>query len=126
MLEVRAMASVPYLVAGLQIAAPAAFLGALIGEFTGAERGLGVLTLRAMRSLDAGATSAIATISAVVSTAGDALAGQLGRWLWPGAPPILTVPPSLPGQTRYRGCGIALARVPAFYCVGTGSWKSLT
>lgn len=31
---VRARAAVPYLVAGLQIAAPAAFLGAMVGEFT--------------------------------------------------------------------------------------------
>jgi sulfonate transport system permease protein len=35
------MASLPYLFAGLQIAAPAAFLGAMVGEFTGAERGHG-------------------------------------------------------------------------------------
>ena len=48
---VRFRASLPYLFMGLQIAAPAAFLGAMIGEFTGAERGLGVLTLRAMRGL---------------------------------------------------------------------------
>jgi ABC-type nitrate/sulfonate/bicarbonate transport system permease component len=39
-------------VRGLQIAAPAAFLGAMVGEFTGAERGMGVLTIRAIRALD--------------------------------------------------------------------------
>ncbi|MEM7642911.1 MAG: ABC transporter permease subunit, partial [Pseudomonadota bacterium] len=60
LVHVRAAASVPYLIAGLQIAAPAAFLGAMIGEFTGAERGLGVLTIRAMRGLDVDATWAIA------------------------------------------------------------------
>ena len=42
---VRARACLPYLFVGLQISAPAAFLGAMIGEFTVAERGLGVLTL---------------------------------------------------------------------------------
>ncbi|MEO0861988.1 MAG: ABC transporter permease subunit, partial [Pseudomonadota bacterium] len=49
LVRVRARAALPYLVAGLQIAAPAAFLGAMVGEFTGAERGMGVLTIRAMR-----------------------------------------------------------------------------
>jgi len=65
--QIRAMVCVPYLIAGLQIAAPAAFLGAMIGEFTGAERGLGVLTLQAMRSLDTVATWSIATVAATVS-----------------------------------------------------------
>jgi ABC-type nitrate/sulfonate/bicarbonate transport system permease component len=119
--EVRAMASVPYLVAGLQIAAPAAFLGALIGEFTGAERGLGVLTLRAMRSLDADATWAIATIAAVVSTVAYALAGQLGRWLWPGAPPVLIVPPPAASQRRgLSGHGTTLALFLAIFLLWQG------
>jgi ABC-type nitrate/sulfonate/bicarbonate transport system permease component len=52
LVHVRAMAALPYLFAGLQIAAPAAFLGAMVGEFTGAERGMGVLTIRAIRALD--------------------------------------------------------------------------
>lgn len=65
--QVRIMASLPYLLAGLQIAAPAAFLGAMVGEFTGAERGMGVLALRAMRGLDVEATWAIALIAASVS-----------------------------------------------------------
>ncbi|MEM1075086.1 MAG: ABC transporter permease subunit [Pseudomonadota bacterium] len=93
LVHVRAMASLPYLIAGLQIAAPAAFLGALIGEFTGAERGLGVLTLRAMRQLDTDATWAIAAIAASISIVAYALAGLLGRVIWPGAAPVLLVPP---------------------------------
>ncbi|MEP4194780.1 MAG: ABC transporter permease subunit [Aliishimia sp.] len=64
---VRARASLPYLFVGLQIAAPAAFLGAMIGEFTGAERGLGILTLRAMRGLEVDATWAIATTAALIA-----------------------------------------------------------
>ncbi|MBN8998636.1 MAG: ABC transporter permease subunit, partial [Rhizobiales bacterium] len=52
LLRVRARAATPYLVAGLQIAAPAAFLGAMIGEFTGADRGMGVLSIQTMRALD--------------------------------------------------------------------------
>ncbi|WP_245866843.1 ABC transporter permease [Oceaniglobus roseus] len=91
--HVRGMAAVPYLVAGLQIAAPAAFLGAMIGEFTGAERGVGVLALRAMRSLDVEATWALAALAAAVSILAYEGAGRLGRLLWPGAPPVLLVAP---------------------------------
>lgn len=91
--QVRAMAALPYLVAGLQIAAPAAFLGAMIGEFTGAERGMGVLALQAMRSLDVSATWTLAALAAGVSILAYAAAGQLTRLLWPGAPPVILVPP---------------------------------
>lgn len=91
--HVRLMASVPYLLAGLQIAAPAAVLGALVGEFTGAERGLGVLTLQAMRSLDTEATWAIASVAAAASIAAYLGVGYLGRWIWFTAPPVLIAPP---------------------------------
>jgi ABC-type nitrate/sulfonate/bicarbonate transport system permease component len=64
---VRLHTSLPYFIAGLQIAAPAAFLGAMVGEFTGAERGMGVLTIRAMRGLDVSATWALALIASLVS-----------------------------------------------------------
>ena len=88
-LRVRARASVPYLVAGLQIAAPAAFLAAMVGEFTGAEVGMGVLSIQTMRSLDVVGTWALATIATAVAIAGYLLVGALGRWLAPGAPPLL-------------------------------------
>jgi sulfonate transport system permease protein len=67
--SMSAMAALPYLFAGLQIAAPAAFLGAMVGEFTGAERGMGVLTIRAMRALDVEMTWALATVATAVSVA---------------------------------------------------------
>ena len=88
-LVVRARASVPYLVAGLQIAAPAAFLGAMVGEFTGADQGMGVLSIQTMRSLDVAGTWALAMIATAVAVAGYLLVGALGRWLAPGAPPLL-------------------------------------
>lgn len=91
--EVRLPAALPYLVAGLQIAAPAAFLGAMVGEFTGAERGLGVLTVRALRALDLPATWAIAVIAAGVSMLAFAAVGALGRRLDLAPPEVLMAPP---------------------------------
>jgi ABC-type nitrate/sulfonate/bicarbonate transport system permease component len=43
--------ALPYLFVGLKISAPLAILGALIAEWTGAERGLGVFMLNAMFGL---------------------------------------------------------------------------
>lgn len=87
--HVRAMASLPYLTAGLQIGAPAAFLGAMVGEFTGAERGLGVLSIRAMRGLDVDMTWAIAALAATISALAFWLFGWLGRRIRTGPPPLL-------------------------------------
>ncbi|WP_223274946.1 ABC transporter permease [Tateyamaria sp. syn59] len=79
LIRVRARASLPYLFVGLQISAPAAFLGAMIGEFTGAERGLGVLTLRAMRGLDTDATWTLAVVAACVAMAAYSVIGWVGE-----------------------------------------------
>jgi len=100
LVHVRARAALPYLFAGLQIAAPAAFLGAMVGEFTGAERGMGVLTIQAMRALDVDATWALATLAAAVSIAAYAALGWLGRRVTDAAPPILLAPPAPRGGSR--------------------------
>ncbi|WP_415922572.1 ABC transporter permease [Tateyamaria sp. SN6-1] len=97
LLRVRARASLPYLFVGLQISAPAAFLGAMIGEFTGAERGLGVLTLRAMRGLDTDATWALALVSAAVALAAYVAIGKLGERLVGYKPVLLLSAPATTG-----------------------------
>ena len=85
---VRIRASVPAMFAGLQIAAPAAFLGALVGELTGASRGLGVLTIRALGALNTDRVWAIAVLSTVVSSGAYLAVGALGRLLCPWAPAL--------------------------------------
>ncbi len=93
LIRIRARASLPYLVAGLQIGAPAAFLGAMIGEFTGAERGLGVLTLRAMQGLRPEATWAIGLIAAGLSILAYGVIGAIGTKLVGYRAEILLAPP---------------------------------
>ncbi|MGO4909276.1 ABC transporter permease [Pseudorhodobacter sp. W20_MBD10_FR17] len=105
LVEVRAMAALPYLIAGLQIAAPAAFLGAMVGEFTGAERGLGVLTIRAMRGLDLAGTWAIAVVAAAASMLAYTVIGGLGRQISSGPPPLILAPQ----HTAPRGRLMAIA-----------------
>lgn len=101
--RVRARAALPYLIAGLQIAAPAAVLGALVGEFTGADRGLGVLTLRAMRGLDVTATTALAALAAAVSITAYAALGALGRRL--AVNPVATLLATVPDHRTPRWHG---------------------
>lgn len=114
-LHVRVMASLPYLIAGLQIAAPAAFLGAMVGEFTGADRGMGVLALRAMRGLDTDATWAIALVAALVSISAYGIIGLLSTWLGTAKPDILlaTSPAQVSGGavTALRSLVLGLATI---------------
>jgi len=105
--QVRAMAALPYLLAGLQIAAPAAFLGAMVGEFTGAEQGMGVLAIRAMRGLDVEATWALATVAAAVAMLAYAALGLIGRALVRERPEALLAPPPEVAP-RHRGAGLII------------------
>jgi len=59
--------AVPLLFVGLKIAAPLAVLGALIGEWNGAERGLGVVMLNAMFGLQVPRLWATVTVACTVS-----------------------------------------------------------
>ena len=95
LVHVRARASLPYLLAGLRISAPAAILGAMVGEFTGAERGLGVLTIRFTRDLDVPALWAVAAVAAGLAIAVHAAIGWLGRRALPDPPPVILAPPRL-------------------------------
>lgn len=92
LVHVRARAALPYLLAGLQISAPAAILGAMVAEFTGAERGLGVLTVRFSRDLDVPALWGVATVAAVVSIALYAAIGWAGRRILADPPPVILAP----------------------------------
>lgn len=125
LVHVRVPASVPYLVAGLQISAPAAILGAMVGEFTGAERGLGVLTIRFTRALDVPALWAVATVAAACSVAAYAAIGWLGARLVPGPPPVILAPPrpprGLPAR-RFADAALLIGAVVALWWAGAESF----
>ncbi|MEM9754936.1 MAG: ABC transporter permease subunit [Pseudomonadota bacterium] len=109
---VRAFACAPYLIAGLQIAAPAAFLGAMIGEFTGTERGMGLLAIVAMRSLDVNATWALASLASGVAIIVYLAVGWAGRILWPDRPAInLTAPPDAARRPWWERLAITLGTI---------------
>jgi len=122
--HVRTMASLPYLFAGLQIAAPAAFLGAMVGEFTGAEAGMGVLTIRAMRSLDVEMTWALATLATLVALLAYAAIGLLARRILLDAPPVILAAPDA-GTVRRRGGRVAEIVITSVVAL-TIWWAGLT
>ena len=122
--EVRLPAALPYAVAGLQIAAPAAFLGAMVGEFTGAERGLGVLTVRAMRALDLPATWSIAVIAAGASVAAFAAIGALGRRLDLAPPEVLLAAPVTRARSRWEAPAHAALALIAVLLLWKGTMEA--
>ncbi|WP_424929370.1 ABC transporter permease [Amaricoccus tamworthensis] len=94
LVHVRARAAIPYLVAGLQISAPAAFLGAMVGEFTGAERGMGVLTIRAMRGMNVEMTWALALVATAVSVGWYVAIGAVAKRFLEDEPPVILAAPN--------------------------------
>ncbi len=93
LVTVRARAALPYLMAGLQASVPAAFLGALVGEFTGAERGVGVLSILALRSLDTDGLWALMLLSTAASLVGYWIVSVVACRLAPDQPTVLLSPP---------------------------------
>ncbi len=83
--DVRSRAGLPSLFAALRIAAPAALLGAMIGEYLGGDRGLGVAMVNAQRSLQVTRTWGIAVVAALIAGAAYALTALVGRLATPWA-----------------------------------------
>jgi NitT/TauT family transport system permease protein len=76
LLRLQLPAAVPLLIDGLALAAPAAVLGAVVGEWFGAPRGLGVLLVSSMQNFQTDLMWAAALSAAAISlTAYAALAG---------------------------------------------------
>lgn len=87
--KVRLIAALPSLLAALKIAAPAAFLGAVLGEYflVGVDTGIGILLLRAQFDNDSVRVWTLALTSAAVAGAAYFLIGRIGRVLAPWAQP---------------------------------------
>jgi ABC-type nitrate/sulfonate/bicarbonate transport system permease component len=86
MLRVRLIAALPSTLAALKIAGPAALLGAIIGEYLGAESGLGVAMINSQQSLAVDRTWGIALVATAISGAAYGVTALAGRLLTPWAP----------------------------------------
>ncbi|MFD1720037.1 ABC transporter permease [Amnibacterium endophyticum] len=83
--KVRLIAAMPSLLAALKIAAPAAFLGAVLGEYflVGVDQGIGVLLLSAQFDNDSTRVWVLALTSGAVAGAAYLLIDRVGRLLTP-------------------------------------------
>ncbi len=77
--RVRLRSCLPSLIGGLQIAAPAAVLGAIFGEFLGGTTGLGIILINGMGSLDPTRVWSVAVLATVLAAVPYALLAFLGR-----------------------------------------------
>ncbi len=82
--KVKAWAALPSILGGLRVAAPAALLGAIIGEYLGTQEGLGAAMIQAQSSFAVSRTWGIALVVAalagVLYLAATALALVLTPW----------------------------------------------
>ncbi len=84
--KVRIRSALPSTFAGLQIAAPAAILGAIIGEYFGGERGLGIMMIASLQGFKVARTWGIAAVATALAGVGFAATMLIGRALTSWAP----------------------------------------
>ena len=84
LVKVRLIAALPAILNALQIAVPAAFLGAVLGEFFGKiEVGVGIAMILAQQNSHAPLVWALALASGAVALAGFAILGLIARAVAP-------------------------------------------
>jgi ABC-type nitrate/sulfonate/bicarbonate transport system permease component len=83
--KVRFKASLPSVFAGLRIAAPAAVLGAIVGEYLGGTQGLGVAMIQSQSSFQVARTWGLAFVAAGVAGLGYAATSAIARAVTPWA-----------------------------------------
>jgi ABC-type nitrate/sulfonate/bicarbonate transport system permease component len=85
--KVRLRAALPSTFAALQVAAPSAILGAIVGEYLGRQdNGLGIMMIDAQGALETARIWGIALLSTGIAGVAYACTGLIGRLLAPWAP----------------------------------------
>jgi ABC-type nitrate/sulfonate/bicarbonate transport system permease component len=85
--KVRLRAALPSTFTALQVAAPSAILGAIVGEFLGGQgNGLGIMMIDSEGSLEIARTWGIALLCTAMAGLGYFLTGVIGRFVAPWAP----------------------------------------
>jgi ABC-type nitrate/sulfonate/bicarbonate transport system permease component len=85
--KVRLRAALPSTFAALQVAAPSAILGAIIGEYLGAQNfGLGIMMIQAEGAIQSARLWGIAILCTTAGGVAYVLTGTIGRLVAPWAP----------------------------------------
>lgn len=84
LVKVQAVAALPGMFSALKIAAPAAFLGAILGEYVGGvDRGLGPAMVNAQQSLEIARVWAVALVSGGLAFSAYAVVGTVAGFVTP-------------------------------------------
>ncbi len=90
-IKVQVRYALPATFAGLRIAAPAALLGAIIGEYLGGDSGLGIAMINSEQALNVNRTWGIALLVTLMALIGYVITELVSRWAAPWAPRSATV-----------------------------------
>jgi ABC-type nitrate/sulfonate/bicarbonate transport system permease component len=104
--EARCRAALPYMFAALRVAAPAAILGSIVGEFMGAEGGLGILLINSQQGMNYPRTWAVALFTTALAGIAYLAIGLAGNLLTPWARETHA---NLAGETAERAGGMLRA-----------------
>jgi ABC-type nitrate/sulfonate/bicarbonate transport system permease component len=84
LVTVQLVSALPSILAAMRIGAPAAFLGAILGEYVGGvQRGVALILKIAQQNVDVEQAWAVGIGCALVAGAAYAVFGLLGRWVTP-------------------------------------------
>lgn len=125
MKKVRLRAMLPSTFAGLAIAAPAALLGAIIGEYLGSSSGLGVLLVQAQSSFEVPRTWGIALVMSLLAGLVYALVVAIGRWATPWASKDVSVGTGarqVATGSRWRSFGTGAAGLIGSIVIIVAAW----
>jgi ABC-type nitrate/sulfonate/bicarbonate transport system permease component len=86
LVKVRIRSALPSLFVALRIAAPAAVLGAIIGEYVGGESGLGIAMIASQSGLRVATTWGIALVATLIASVAYGITALVGKKLTPWAP----------------------------------------
>ena len=127
--KVKLWAALPSLFAGLRIAAPAALLGAVIGEYLGANEGLGVAIIQAQSSFEVARTWGIALVvsglAGMLYLAASVVAHLMTPWA--GGADLGSLDPRRSGRTSgsqdwWSRAAVAIRTVALSVAVLLGVW----
>ncbi len=120
---VRAPSGIPAILTGLQIGAAAGTLGAIFGEFIGADRGLGVLLINGLQQLHLAQVFAVAVLATVMAAVPYGLLGVARRILVPWSTGLSTAAgEERGGASAPRRIFAAIGWAVASVAIVIGAW----
>jgi ABC-type nitrate/sulfonate/bicarbonate transport system permease component len=121
--RVRLRAAVPEIAAALSLAAPAAVVGAMIGEYLGGDQGLGVLLVQAQQSLNVARAWAVAIEATAISTVAYLVISMIARKMaYTVTSTEFAVAPSRPAKRGLRQSGLGVVRFGLSVAAVLGAW----